>query len=95
MKYHDKYKEKYKFENDYKYKYKFIHRSNFFFLILKRYNHDINKIMNYMQGNKQIHKFIKLIHNKQKIKLNYKEKKPFNYRLNLFFNKSRRKKSKS
>ena len=48
-----------------------------------------------MQGNKQIHKFIKLIHNKQKIKLNHKEKKPFNYRLNLLFNKSRRKKSKS
>ena len=37
-----------------------------------------------MQGNKQIHKFIKLIHNKQKIKLNHKEKKPFNYRLNSF-----------
>ena len=53
----------------------FIDRT-FFFLILKRYNHDINKIMNYMHGNKQIHKFIKLIHNKQKINQIIKKRKP-------------------
>ena len=44
----------------------------------------MNKITNYTQGKKQIHKFIKVIHYKQKIELNQKEKKPFNYGLNLF-----------